>query len=337
MEIEGTILTGRDFEPVSGRIVVSNGRISAIETTTVSSDSIVIPSFVNAHTHIGDSIAKEAGSDLTLQELVAPPDGLKHRILRNADRATLIDGMHRSIRFMADTGTGTFIDFREGGVAGVTALQAAAESLPVEPIILGRDDLAILDEADGYGASGAADADFTDERRQTKAADKLFGIHAGEHDPGDIDPALALDPDFLVHCVTATSTHLDQIESHNIPVVVCPRSNMATGVGLPPIDELVSRTTVALGTDNVMLSSPSMFREMAYVDFVTELPATTILGMATWAGAAILGSNAGVIAEGAPAKLTILDGNSDNLAGSRDVVRSIVRRAGPTDIERVLW
>jgi len=33
-EIEGTILTGRSFEPVHGRVVVEDGRITAVEETT---------------------------------------------------------------------------------------------------------------------------------------------------------------------------------------------------------------------------------------------------------------------------------------------------------------
>ena len=336
MDIEGTILTGREFTPITGRVVIADGRIEAIEEAPVESSSIILPAFINAHTHIGDSIAKDAGSTLSLEELVAPPDGLKHRLLREASASALIEGMEQTIRFMHQTGTGTFIDFREGGVPGVRALQKAAAPYPVTPIILGRDDSDVLDSADGYGASGAADGDFSSARHQATLADKLFGIHAGEHDPADINPALDLQPDFLVHLVVAEAVHLARIADRQTPVVVCPRSNMATGVGPPPIEELVARTTVALGTDNVMLSSPSMFREMAYVDSITDLSASTILGMATWAGADIIGSEGGEIAVDRPAKLLVLDGNSDNLAGSQDIVRSLVRRAGVSDINRVI-
>ena len=38
----------------------------------VDSRDVVMPAFANAHTHIGDSIAKEAGAGLSLDELVAP-------------------------------------------------------------------------------------------------------------------------------------------------------------------------------------------------------------------------------------------------------------------------
>ncbi|MFB6188461.1 MAG: nucleoside deaminase, partial [Halapricum sp.] len=59
MHVEGTILRGREFDPVEGRVVIEDGRITAVEEAPTDSDAIVLPAFVNAHTHIGDSIAKE--------------------------------------------------------------------------------------------------------------------------------------------------------------------------------------------------------------------------------------------------------------------------------------
>ena len=336
MIVEGTILRGRSFDPVEGRVVLDGGEIAAIEEAPVDSDSIVLPAFVNAHTHIGDSIAKDAGAGLSLEELVAPPDGLKHRLLRTASRDRLVTGMRRTIRFMQRSGTGLFLDFREGGISGVDALNEAARGAEVESLILGRGDPAVLEHSDGYGASGAADGEFGSARRAAAAADKLFGIHAGEVGPGDINPALDLDPDFLVHMVTADPVHLERVADSETPVVVCPRSNMATGVGLPPIKDLLEHTTVALGTDNVMLSNPSMFREMAFVEALTDCTAETVLGMATWGGATVADRQCGTISEGNAAKLLVLDGDSDNLANSQDLVRGIVRRAGVSDVEHVI-
>jgi len=335
MNVEGTVLVGPEFRPVEGRVVVEDGEIQAIEETETGSDSIVIPAFVNAHTHIGDSIAKEAGGGLSLDELVAPPDGLKHRLLRNTDRETKVDAMARTVRQMEETGTASFIEFREGGVDGVTMLRDALERRQVDPVILGRETEAAMDESDGFGASGARDGDFDQLRNATRRAGKLFGIHAGERDAADIHPALDLDPDFLVHLVHVEELHLDRIEDNEVPVVVCPRSNLVTNVGVPPIRQLAERTTVALGTDNVMTNSPSMFREMEFAAKLTDLPAETILRMATRNGAEIAGLNSGVIEEGRDAKLLVLDGDSDNLSYAKNVVRAVVRRAGHDDIKRV--
>jgi cytosine/adenosine deaminase-related metal-dependent hydrolase len=336
MERSGTILVGEDFDPVEGRIVVEDGEIVAIEETDVESDDLVLPAFVNAHTHLGDSIAKDAGADLSLAELVAPPDGLKHRLLRQASHEELVDAIRRSLSYMESTGTAATIEFREGGVDGVRAIDEAAEAVDIDPVVLGRETVDAMALSDGFGASGANDADFEAERAATREAGKRFGIHAGEADASDLDAALDLDPDFLVHVVHPEPRHLDRIEETGTPIVVCPRSNADTGVGLPPVEEHVARTTVALGTDNVMLNGPSMFREMAFAAKVFDLDDRTILRMATANGAAIAGREHGVIEEGRPGKLLVLDGDSDNLSGTRDPVRAVVHRAGMADVKRVV-
>jgi cytosine/adenosine deaminase-related metal-dependent hydrolase len=336
MHVEGTILRGRAFEPVEGRVVVEGGDVVAVEETSTDSDAIVCPAFVNAHTHIGDSIAKEAGAGLSLDELVAPPDGLKHRLLRAASADEKIEAMRRSLRFMERSGTAATVEFREGGVEGVAAIREALDGLDIEATVLGRETTAAMEEADGFGASGARDDDFAERRAATREAGKPFGIHAGERDSHDLTPALDLDPTFLVHVVHPEPEHLDRIEREGVPVVVCPRSNLVTGVGTPPIADLLDRTTVALGTDNVMLNSPSMFREMEFAAKVGGVDAADVLRMATVNGADLVGLNCGLIEPGRAAKLLVLDGDSDNLAGARDPVRAVVRRAGVDDVERVV-
>ncbi len=336
MDVTGTILAGPDFEPVEGRLIVEDGEIAAIEPTQVDSEDVVLPAPVNAHTHVGDSVAKEAGEGLTMEELVAPPDGLKHRVLRSADREKLVAAMRRSLQFMAAQGVAAHVDFREGGVDGVAQLRAAGTGLDVESVVLGRETVEAMEAGDGFGASGANDADFTRERTATREAGKPFAIHAGEGDPSDIHAALDLDPDFLVHMVHAEDVHLERVADSEVPVVVCPRANLVTGVGLPPFSALDERTTLALGTDNVMLNSPSVFREMAFTAKLSNLSTTTVLRMATRNAAEIAGLDCGLVEAGRPANLVVLDGDSDNLADARDPRRAVVRRAGVADVKRVI-
>jgi len=334
--LEGTILVGEDFQPTEGRVHVADGQITEIEQTPTQSTDVILPAFVNAHTHIGDSIAKEAGGGLSLDDLVAPPDGLKHRLLRAASREEKVEAMRRSLRFMETTGTAAFLEFREGGVEGVEAIRDALADRTIDPVIFGRESADAMRAADGFGASGARDNEFEELREATRKEGKPFAIHAGERDPHDLSPAMDLDPAFLIHVVHPRAEHLDRIEQAELPVVVCPRSNLVTNVGVAPIRELTERTTVALGTDNVMLNSPSMFREMEFTAKLADGRAETVLRMATRNGAKLAGKEYGLVEEGRPAKLLVLDGDSDNLCGAKDWVRAVVRRAGEADVKEVL-
>jgi len=333
--LSGTVLTGRSFEPVRGRVVVEDGQIQRIEERETTSTDIILPAFVNAHTHLGDSVAKEAAVGLSLDEAVAPPDSLKHRRLAAADRSDLVSGMRRTLRFMQRTGTVACLDFRESGPAGARALREAGQSVDADPFVFGSGERSVLDVADGYGASGANDDDFTEERTACRKRDVPFAIHAGEPDPTDIHPALDLEPDLLVHMVHAGQEHLERVADQSVPVAVCPRANTVLDVGTPPVRELLDHTTVALGTDNVMLNPPSMFREMAYTAKQFDVTAREVLRMATTAGAEAVGLDCGVIAPDRRAALLVLDGDSDNLTGAVDPVQAVVRRATELDVKRV--
>jgi imidazolonepropionase-like amidohydrolase len=74
------ILAGPEFEFIArGMIEIQNGRISAIDKKPVGSADhefdceglIAIPGFVDAHTHLGDSVAKEAGVGLPIADVVS--------------------------------------------------------------------------------------------------------------------------------------------------------------------------------------------------------------------------------------------------------------------------
>lgn len=336
MEIEGTILAGPTFEPVEGRVVLEDGRIRAVEETATDSSKIVFPAFVNAHTHVGDSVAKEGAVGYSLETAVAPPASYKHDRLQSASAAETRTAIRQTLSFMTETGTARHLDFREFGREGTRLLREAAAESRVDPFVFGSDDPAVLEVADGYGASGANDADFADARAAARAVDKPFAIHAGEPDPTDIHPALDLEPDLLVHMVHAETEHLERVAEQAVPVAVCPRANLVLDVGRPPIAKLREHTTVALGTDNVMLNPPTMFREMAYTAKAFDVTPTQVLEMATRAGASIIGSDAGVIEPGRPARVVVLDGDSPNLSGAVDPVAAVVRRATAADVSRVV-
>src|SRR5207247_9428843 len=74
-------------------------------------EGLIMPGLWNAHTHLGDAIVTQELKG-TIEELVAPPHGLKHRVLAKAKDAAVISAMRRAMATMVRTGTTGFSDFR---------------------------------------------------------------------------------------------------------------------------------------------------------------------------------------------------------------------------------
>ncbi|MCX9080726.1 MAG: amidohydrolase family protein [Candidatus Methanoperedens sp.] len=342
--LKGTIISGDEFEPIDGYITIKNGLIQDIEESNVAADVIIAPCFVNTHTHLGDSVIKDPPF-LPLSELVQPPHGLKHRILSKTPHFELVSSMKASLNDMIKTGTCAFCDFREGGLAGVQALQEAlgAESR-LKSLVLGRPgvDMNYLDSCDGTGLSSMNDLELgyvQDIVKQTREKGKRFAIHAGERDFTDISSALELQPDFLIHLTNANEKHIRDIADLNIPVVVCPRSNYITRSGFPPIGKMLDAgIIVSVGTDNVMLNSVNMFSEMEFLVKTKVFDDRQVFKLCTLNGAKQLGMDkeSGSIKKGKNARLMILNKKSDNMQGIKNPLSSLVRRARPDDIISII-
>jgi len=345
-KISGTILWGDEVAVVCGTLFIEDGIIVDLVEEDVSSDVLVAPCFVNAHTHVGDSVLKDP--PITgLDELVRPPDGLKHRILRSTPFDELVCAMSGALVDMVRTGTGAFVDFREGGVDGVVALgRALADRVDLKGVILGRPDdcgvSEVLSLCDGLGLSGACDMDWNclvEIASLMRGSGKLFGLHAGEKDGRDIDAAFELEPDFVVHLTHGTRDDFERAFDQDCGVVVCPRSNLLTVAGMPDIKGMLeSGLVVGVGSDNVMLNSVNMFAEMEFISKIFLYDDRQIFKLCTLNGAKIFGfdDELGSIEYGKRACLMLLDRNSPNLRGVQDPVAGLVRRARPDDIIQII-
>lgn len=248
---------------------------------------LALPPLANAHTHIGDAFIKE---ELTgdIMDLVAPPDGLKHRRLREASEREILAGMTGALEEMYADGIRAFADFREQGLNGVKLLKEAVRSFndlleisgnePITATILGRpsagDDLdELLEEADGLGISSISDHDIDyllGLRKEAEKHGKLFAIHVSERVREDINAVLELRPDFIIHMNEASDEDMGLVSGAGIPVVVCPSSNMFFGK-IPPVRRMLDAgIKVALGTDNLMLAPPSILREMSILNLAAR-------------------------------------------------------------------
>jgi len=302
---------------------------------------LIVPGLWNAHTHLGDAVVTQELKG-TIEQLVAPPHGLKHRVLARSKDAVVIAAVRRAMRTMARTGTAAFSDFREGGLKGLRLLYAANAGIPLRGVALGRptrlaydrrEVAALLRTCDGIGLS--AHADWPPGEIEKVAADchrarKSFAIHCSERVREDIDAVLDLRPAFLVHMVHATDADLERCADARVPIVVCPRSNAFFGL-TPDLPRMVrAGVEMRLGTDNAMFNAPSMFREIEFAYRIARLrgglPAREVFEMAL-RGRKLLDRRAECgLSVGSPADLVVLD-----LPGGPHGFASLMR-AGGSDI-----
>ncbi len=308
-------------------------------------EGLILPALWNAHTHLGDAVVtvELKGS---LEELVAPPHGLKHRILARAKDAEVIAAMRRTMTTMIRTGTTGYSDFREGGLKGLRLIYAAQSGLPLSSVVLGRpaslaydarEVAAILRASDGIAVSSYVDwspSEIEKLAAHARREKKIFGIHCSERIREDIDAVLGLHPAFLVHMVHATDPDLERCADAGVPIVVCPRSNAFFGL-TPDIPRMVRMgVELRLGTDNAMINVPSMLREIEFAYRVARMtgavPAREIVDMAL-RGRRLLDAQAPLgLRIGAPADLIVLE-----LPGGPSGFASILR-ASASDIRLVV-
>ncbi len=354
--------------------------------TVLNGDGLLaIPGLIDAHTHLADSVAKDVRIGSSLDALVHPIHGLKTMLLNEAPEAQICQAMAATACDMLASGITTFADFREGGLAGVELAQKALRGTKLRALILGRpnyhfDEGQVVDDSrvltretmwelvetleicTGLGISGANEYTGNAMKQLSELAKnkgKLLGVHVSEsresrefsHEnfsSNEVERVLRyLKPDFLVHLTNSNAEDLQKVSENRIPVVCCPRANSILGLGFPPILELLEAgVTVALGTDNVMFSTPDMFREMDYTSrtiranrrYAGAIASKEILKMATVNAASVLGlgSEIGSIEKEKRADIAFLDLNTANLCFSKDLIASIVHRARPEDIKCVM-
>src|SRR5215211_4408639 len=99
---------------------------------------LVIPGFINSHTHIADSIGKDISFSSTFNEMIHPVYGIKKKILNKSTKEHLKYFIRTSAISMMIKGTISFVDFREGGPEGIELLKDSIGDLPVKSVILGR-------------------------------------------------------------------------------------------------------------------------------------------------------------------------------------------------------
>lgn len=380
-----SILLGKDLEFISTtNLKIQNQRFtriqpnigaSAKEETIDCEGLLMIPGFVNCHTHIGDSVGKDISINNSVDKKIHPVFGAKSKILKKTNKEILGNFMENSCNSMLQKGITTFVDFREGGIDGVLLLKSILQKSPIRSIILGRIEhyqdsneirknmplpqakLQELDEllkkCDGIGISGANENSNSVLNSYSKTQ-KIRAIHSSETKQSvstskkvtgksETIRALNLKPHFLVHMTHASLGDLYAASKRTRGIVICPRANASLAEGIPDI-ELMKKAgcIIALGTDNIMINSPDMFREMDYLWKVSmgihkkRINPKEILKMATVNGGKILRKDIGVIENEKLADCIFIDKHSIDLEPMHNPHAAIVHRASQSTIRAVM-
>lgn len=378
-----SILYGKELKYVDNvQIQIKNGNFRKIgKNIKLGKDSIdckgllVVPGFVNLHTHIGDSIAKDITLNRSVDEKIHPVMGIKSRVLKNTKKSHLESFMRNTCISMLKKGITTFVDFREGGIDGAIMLRNVLREVPIRGIILGRVDYyqnrneiqkntpfplekrnelkKLLKMVDGVGISGANENSDSSLKTYSKVS-KIRAIHSSETEESisvsktitgksETKRAIQCKPHFLVHMTNASTDDLKLAAKNTRGIVVCPRANSSLAEGIPNIKTMQEVGCIlGLGTDNVMINSADMFREMDFLWKVTMgntlsrvLP-INILKMATSNASVILGRKIGQIRSGFVADCIFIDKHSIDIDPMHEVYASLVHRCSEGSIKAVM-
>jgi cytosine/adenosine deaminase-related metal-dependent hydrolase len=201
-----------DGNVLKGILILDNGK-AYFEEKDVESEYVVTPTFFNAHVHLGDSVAKDPPF-MPLEELVGP-NGFKFKVLSRSNP----DAIRKSVEMALASGTTALADFREGGLEGLGLLRRADEKHVCMPFarptsVEEAEKMAEMEYVAGFGMSSVRDHDmeFLEEIRKIALKNgKLFAIHAGEKDAEDVEDAINLEPDALIHMNMADKKQVKRV------------------------------------------------------------------------------------------------------------------------------
>jgi len=323
---------------------------------------LLIPGLINSHTHIADNFAKERGFNKNLIEIVAPPNGLKHKLLNSTADIIKKNGIHQAVLEMLSNGITCFVDFREGGSEGVKFLKTTLKGTSINYMIFGRfsssEDIEnVFNLSYGIGLSSYKITFIFDKEKLRYYKNKFKKLvschHAEVKRDEDILREIVNDNliDIIIHGTQFTIDDLKLIKSKNIALVLCPRSNGYFGVGFPPIiDILKLKMPISLGTDNLMANSADLFEELRYLYRISrvlgsshaniELDAKEMLKMITINAARSfkLDKIMGSIEIGKNADFSLIDLNHPNFFTSEisfsNILSLIVQRTKSENIKK---
>ena len=308
------------------------------------SDTIVMPGFVDAHRHVWQSLTRNLGaaSDADMSSHFSPDD------VYAATLVGLLQALEAGITTVVD-----WCDIADDVAHLEAALSAHADSGVRTVLVASASDL--TPSADVTTASASRDVVEAElgevEAGWARARERGQRIHARAGTAGASGGEVAelgrrglLGPHVTLHCSRLSDADLDAIAASSTAVALTPASDMAAGLGPPPMQQLIDRgIRPGLGVGDERLSPGDVFTQMRAVISVQHATsfelrlagkggAPNLLGTrdvirhATIDGAraAGLSSITGSLSPGKRADVIVLRADRPNIAPVNDPIGAVV-------------
>ena len=362
---------------IDGNLVIEDGKIVEVSSDSENYDMlvsgegcVVLPGFVNAHTHsamtLMRSYADDKPLDKWLKESIFPIEAkLKPDDVYWLTRLAILEYLQSGITsvfdmyFHNDAAVQAAVDsgFRFAMCGAVNDFGGNADTLELDyrkynrinPLISFRlglhaeyttkrstiDDIASL----ARGLRQPVFMHCSETEAEVEGCMSRYGMspvrlfsETGVWDYGG----------GIFHGVHLSSGDLKILKNHKVSVVTCPASNLKLASGVANVQNMLNnRLVVAIGTDGAASNNAlSMFREMYLTSVLakqvtkdpTVLPPETILRMATENGSIVAGTFAGQIKPGYVADLVFIDLNHANTRPNNNELKAIVYSADTRNV-----
>ena len=306
-------------------------------------DTIVMPGFVDTHRHVWRSLFRNLGDGSSDTGAHFGPDDLY--------AATVI-----GLLGAAEAGITSIVDWSDShsdGSLAEAALEAHLDSgLRTVLVVPDAGTFQRLHQSLGAGmttvALGASVAGLSEALAQARQLDARVHAHSGIGQSGVGEIAALgelLGPDVtLVHCTNLDDGSLDAIAASGARVALTPSSEMANGIGTPPIQRMIDRKIrPGLGIDDERVAPGDLFAQMratislqhaTFFDLKLAgkaslpnlLTTREVIRFGTVDGAKTIGLGAvtGTLEPGKKADLVLLRTDRPNIAPVNDPIGAVV-------------
>jgi cytosine/adenosine deaminase-related metal-dependent hydrolase len=321
------------------------------------SDTIVMPGFVDGHRHLWQSLTRNLGttSDAVMSGHFSPDD------LYAATLVGLLQALEAGITTVVD-----WCDIADDVAHLEAAMSAHADSgvrTVLVPSISGAPPSAGVTIASASPALVEADLDavaarWAEARSEGQRIHARAGTAPSSHgDVAELGRRGLLGPDVtLSHCTHLSDADFDAIAASSTAVALTPASDMASGSGLPPMQQLIDRgIRPGLGVGDEQLTPGDIFAQMRAAISVQHatsfdlklagkggvpnlLSSRDVIRYATVDGAraAGLSSITGSLSPGKRADIIVLRTDRPNIAPVNDPIGAVVWGMDTSNVDWVL-